>query len=369
MGTVTNLVIDERTGKMISILVAFDSKHVGQEAIHTSVYKSKNQNAVPIYKTQATFPIHKKTSCQVTRSQFPLTLAWAVTIHKWQGLTLPEIVIDMTPAKGRYKPGEAYVAFSRVRTLEKLHIINYTQNQIHMSEHVEKEMERLRKNILPQMPLNLFQNVPGGVKLLHINIGNFKTKIADIKNDDIFQNADIIALNETHLQHSDTLTPDMIGLSQDRIIVHCYHNNRGGGVALITNTNLNPKHIRMQTILEIVVVQISEPMQIIVISVYRPPSTPLDVFINGMLEIIAQFQNVPICVVGDLNEDVSITSNTHCCTMLKLQGLQQMIKKPTHDSGTIIDHVYVSHTLNTIQTDVKDCYYSDHDFILCVLTL
>ena len=126
MGTVTNVVIDERAGKMIYILVAFDSKHVGQEAIHTSVYISKNKNAVQIYKTQATFPIHKKASCQATRSQFPLTLAWAVTIHKCQGLTLPEIVIDMTPAQGRFKPGEAYVAFSRVRTLEKLHIINYT---------------------------------------------------------------------------------------------------------------------------------------------------------------------------------------------------------------------------------------------------
>ena len=51
-------------------------------------------------------------------------------------------------------------------------------------------------------------------------------------------------------------------------------------------------------------------MQMIVIVVYRPPSTPTDVFINNMLEITAQFQNVPICVVGDLNEDVSITSNT-----------------------------------------------------------
>ena len=60
MGTVTNVVINERTGKMITILVAFDSEHVGQEAIHTSVYKSKNKNAVPIYKTQATFPKHKK---------------------------------------------------------------------------------------------------------------------------------------------------------------------------------------------------------------------------------------------------------------------------------------------------------------------
>ena len=55
--------------------------------------------------------------------------------------------------------------------------------------------------------------------------------------------------------------------------------------------------------------------------------------------------------------------------MLRLQGFQQMISKPTPDSGTIIDHVYVSHTLNTIQTDVTDCYYSDHDCILCVITV
>ena len=186
MGTVTNVVIDEKTGKMRTILVSFDSNHVGQEAMHTSVHKNTNQNAVPIYQTQATFPINKKASYQATKSQFLLTLAWAVTIHKCQGLTLPEIVIDMTPAKGKFKPGEAYIAFNRVRTIEKLHIINYTQNQIHVSEHVEEEMKRLKKNILPQMPSNRFYNVPGGVKLLHINIGNFKTKIADIKNDDIF---------------------------------------------------------------------------------------------------------------------------------------------------------------------------------------
>ena len=191
-----------------------------------------------------------------------------------------------------------------------------------MSEHVEEEMKRLRKNILPQIPSNVFQSLPGGVKLLHINIGNFKTKIADIKNDDIFQNADIIALNETHLQHSDTLTPDMIGLSQDRYIVHCDCNNLGDGVAVIVNTNLNPKQIRMNTILEIVVVQINEPIQMIVISVYRPPSTPVDVFMNNMLDIIAQFQNVPTCIVGDFNEYVSITSNTHCCTMFRLQGFK-----------------------------------------------
>ena len=90
---------------------------------------------------------------------------------------MSEIVIDMTYAKGKFKPEEAYVAFSRVKTLEKLCIINYTQSQIHVSEHVEKEMKRLRKNILPQMPSNLFHDIPGGVKILHLNIGNLKRKI------------------------------------------------------------------------------------------------------------------------------------------------------------------------------------------------
>ena len=44
MGTVTNVVIDETTGKMSVILVAFDSEHFGQETRYTSVYNSINQN-------------------------------------------------------------------------------------------------------------------------------------------------------------------------------------------------------------------------------------------------------------------------------------------------------------------------------------
>ena len=71
-----------------------------------------------------------------------------------------------------------------------------------MSEHVEKEIKRLRKNILPQMPSNLFHDIPGGVKILHLNIGNLKRKMEDIKDDDILKNSHIISLNETHLGHN-----------------------------------------------------------------------------------------------------------------------------------------------------------------------
>ena len=150
-----------------------------------------------------------------------------------------------------------------------------------------------------------------------MNIGNLKRKIEDIKDDDIVKNSEIISLNETHLGHSDTLTTDIIGISQDVLIVHCDFNNRGGGTALIVNKNLNPEQIRINTILKIFAVKISEPIQMIVVSVYRPPLTPTDIFMYHMLEIITQFQHVPTCIVGDFNEDVSITSNTHCCGMFR----------------------------------------------------
>ena len=52
-----------------------------------------------------------------TFSQYPIKLAWSITVHKSQGLTFDKAIIDIGSA---FAPGQVYVALSRLRSLEGL---------------------------------------------------------------------------------------------------------------------------------------------------------------------------------------------------------------------------------------------------------
>ena len=53
--------------------------------------------------------------------QYPVTLAYAITIHKSQGQTFDDVIVDYSTA-GAFAPGQTYVALSRCRTLERMHL-------------------------------------------------------------------------------------------------------------------------------------------------------------------------------------------------------------------------------------------------------
>lgn len=69
-----------------------------------------------------------------TFTQYPLKLAWAITIHKSQGMTFDQMHLDLT--RGTFAPGQLYVAVSRMRTLDGLTLSNKVQRH-HIIQNAE----------------------------------------------------------------------------------------------------------------------------------------------------------------------------------------------------------------------------------------
>lgn len=70
---------------------------------------------------------------QASRSQIPLILAWALSIHKAQGQTLERVKVDL----GRvFEKGQAYVALSRATSMNGLQVLRFDPSKVNAHERV-----------------------------------------------------------------------------------------------------------------------------------------------------------------------------------------------------------------------------------------
>jgi ATP-dependent DNA helicase PIF1 len=77
-----------------------------------------------------------ETNKNIGLNQIPLIYAWAITIHKAQGITLDGAIMDI--GKNIFEYGQTYVALSRVKSLKGLYLTNFDYTKIMANPKVKK---------------------------------------------------------------------------------------------------------------------------------------------------------------------------------------------------------------------------------------
>jgi len=117
------------------------------EVNSVTVLFPNNENPVSITRETCSFEVLK--GVYYTRKQFPLMLAFAITIHKSQGLSLSSVIVDA--GAGTFGCGMVYVALSRVTSLQGLHLIDLNRSRIKCDEKAITEYNRLRELYTPHL--------------------------------------------------------------------------------------------------------------------------------------------------------------------------------------------------------------------------
>lgn len=192
----------------------------------------------PVLEVTRQFKVDKRSQAQVLRRQFPLRQASAKTIHRCQGDTLNQAVVDL-PASAREHMH--YVGLSRVRNISGLHILNLNEKKITVSKKVQEEMARLRTEAsLKPCVSYLYQTRNSSMlKILFQNVRSLHLHIQDVASDYSVQVADVNIFVETALcsrDNDETYTLNNFQLYRNDFHTHSTTRSVYGTAVYVRNT-------------------------------------------------------------------------------------------------------------------------------------
>ena len=281
----------------VFVFVQLDHPEAGQAArrkYHSVLID--NPTATPIAREEVKFKTGTYKVAELSRRQFPLRLAWACSIHRVQGLTLPKIVVS---CKGPFTPGQFYVAVSRVRSLKCLYFTRLDFNKIQHYAAATKAFDSMIA-ARPLSPLPLWAPNNQSLVITYLNINSLVSRKADLRYRHLLSSCDIITVSETwlHPSHQNNIQLERFILRRaDR--VSCYKDTdfskhtasfqQHGDVGTDIRQDCNildlahpTKNIEYLKIL----LQLPGGYEISIITIYRPPSQSLTQFLPSLQEVL-----------------------------------------------------------------------------------
>jgi len=182
-----------------------------------------------IYVESAEWAIEEDGKVRAKVEQFPLRLAWAITVHKSQGMSLDAALIDLSKS---FVPGQGYVALSRLRTLEGLTLsgINDTAFAVHpralsVDKHLltesskwEKVLRRFSEESLKKMHDEFIKKCGGTLNEKRIAKNEKRKEKKEEKNERIPTHEKTLALINKGLSLNEVA--DKRGMTKGTIISH-----------------------------------------------------------------------------------------------------------------------------------------------------
>ena len=248
--------------------------------------------------------------------------------------------------------GLGYTMLGRSARREDIHIVGgFDKEGIKCDPDALEESKRLEK-VFNDAQQERKDKIDSHWKISYLNVANLIAHHEDVVVDNEINDSDIFGLGETHLVEN-------AAVSFDNYAGYFANFGKGKGQAAFTKIDLLSEPEIVATKNYSLILLKTSYFNIVFLYLSQE-CTKGDVFtlLNNWIN-----NETPTTVMGDVNEN--LLENSRFEKFMKSKGFSQMITKPTHKYGSMIDHLYVNEAMKqkNIFCEQNCCYYSDHDII------
>ena len=249
-----------------------------------------------------------------------------------------------------FQAAMSYVVLSRITNIKQLYLKEFDQKKIYCNKVAKREAQRLRARAINKRETVWDQDRQHVVKISSLNARSLQQHYKDLQKDEFIMKSDIICLQETWLE-AEPETP-ITKLNE------YYINGRSKGIALFTKQR--PIHVDTSQTATCSTMK-ARFQDFDLINIYRfSDGRNMSQFIKEVIPLIDPERTQ--IIVGDINIDLLSSSTNLFTETLTQHGFKQMIKRPTHELGGLIDHVYFYSPAGALCTLYKqhNVFWSDH---------